>query len=330
MKLIFDVRKVGLGNNGGSSTLIKSGNTLLKLGHEVFFVNDSMNKHTWEELGAAHIVIKNAKSIPDADAIIATGYKSVGETMRAPKRCGMKFHYIRAWETWQYSEKDIIKYVLNQPTIKIVNSICLQQQLKKYNVNSFIVRPGYDFDSYYPNKKEENKNIVIGGLYREGVHGRRKRTEWLFHTARILKGTYNNVFFYLFGSEIPPNNNLIDYYTRLPTIEEKNDFYNSIDIWMAPTESEGLHLPPAEAMMTGCPVVATEAPLSGTQDYLVHNYTGLVTGNNIDSFMDGVSSLYHNRKFAKALGLNGIKKIKELGDRKSNMLKFVQFIEASK
>jgi len=332
MKIIFDLRKVGLGNNGGSSTLMKSGNMLQKLGHDVYFIDSSINKHTWEELDAPHLIIKNTKTIPDADCIIATGYKSVGETVRAPKRCGVKLHWIRAWETWQYSEPDIVKHVLNAPTIKIVNSICLQQQLKKYKVESYIVRPGYDFDLYHPTGKRDSVHgkIIVGGLYREGVHGRRKRTEWLFNTARVLKGKYNNVLFYLFGSEIPPTNSLIDYYLRQPTTEDKNEFYNSVHIWMAPTESEGLHLPPAEAMMTGCPVVATDAPLSGTQDYLVHNHTGIVTDNNIDSFIDGVLALYHNREFSKSLGLNAVKKIEELGDRKANMIKFVQLLESLK
>ncbi len=332
MKIIFDLRKVGLGNNGGSSTLVKSGNMLLKLGQEVYFIDNSINKHTWEELEAPHLIIKNTKTIPDADVIIATGYKSVGETIHAPKRCGIKLHWIRAWETWQYSESDIIKHVLNQPTIKLVNSVCLQQQLKKYNIDSHIVRPGYDFAAYYPTGKRDSNlgKIIIGGLYREGVHGRRKRTEWLFAAARVLKGKYNDVLFYLFGSELPPSNSLIDYYLRQPSIEDKNLFYNSVDIWMAPTESEGLHLPPAEAMMTGCPVVATNAPLSGTQDYLTHDHTGIVTENNTDSFIDGVLTLYHNREYAESLGLNAIKKIEELGDRKTNMVKFIQLIEKLK
>ena len=39
--------------------------------------------------------------------------------------------------------------------------------------------------------------------------------------------------------------------------------------------SEGLHLPPAEAMMTECAVVGTEAELSGIQDYIIPDETGL-------------------------------------------------------
>ena len=132
MKIIFDLRRVGLGNQGGSSTLVKSGNTLVNMGHEVIFVDSMKNKHTWTPLEAKHIRRHDDKNLPDGDVIIATGYKSVSKTMKAPAKCGIKAHWIRAWEHWQYSEKDIVDKVLKPDTIKLVNSICLQNKLKKY------------------------------------------------------------------------------------------------------------------------------------------------------------------------------------------------------
>ena len=50
MIITFDLRSVGLGNNGGSLTLIKSGNTLQDMGHEIYFIDSGKNKHTWEKL----------------------------------------------------------------------------------------------------------------------------------------------------------------------------------------------------------------------------------------------------------------------------------------
>jgi glycosyltransferase involved in cell wall biosynthesis len=99
---------------------------------------------------------------------------------------------------------------------------------------------------------------------------------------------------------------------------------------MAPTESEGLHMPPAEAMMTECPVVGTNAPLSGIQDYLEDKKTGVITENNIDSFIDGVLSLYHNREYSLELGKHALNKIKELGDRKENMKRMIKLFEEQK
>ena len=241
MKIIFDLRKVGLGNNGGSSTLVKSGNTLVEMGHEIFFVDSMPNKHTWTKLKAEHIRIgtKDNTKLPDADFIIATGYKSVGPTMRAPGRCGHKAHWIRAWEHWQVEDRAIVENVLKAKTIKLVNSICLRDKLKSHGFESHIIRPGYDFDALFPkNIRHKNKKIIFGGLYREGVHGQRKRTTWLFETMRHMKTKYRDVELWLFGSESRPNRGLIDNYLRSPSMKDKNDFYNRVNIWMAQTMSE--------------------------------------------------------------------------------------------
>ena len=217
MRIIFDLRRVGLGNNGGSSTLIHSGNTLVGMGHEVYFIDSMRNQHTWTSLKGRHIIIRNEKRIPDADVIIATGYKSVGLTVKTPDRCGLKIHWIRAWEHWQMSDSIIVERILKTPTIKIVNSICLKNKLKKFGFDSHIIRPGYDLKELFPRHiREENKNIIVGGLYRAGVHGNRKRTAWLFSTARHLKTKHRNVKFWLFGSEKDPGDHLIDKYVRNP------------------------------------------------------------------------------------------------------------------
>ena len=327
MKIIFDLRKVGLGNNGGSSTLVKSGNTLVDMGHDVCFVDTMRNQHRWEKLKAEHKIIRQGNKLPSADAIIATGYKSVGPTVTAPEECGVKMHWIRAWETWQLAEDAIIRKVLKPDTIKLVNSICLKEKIDSHGFESHILYPGYDFKDLFPtHKRDENKNIILGGLYREGVHGRRKRTAWLFETARYMKRKYRNVEFWLFGSEQNPRRPIVDKYVRSPSMKEKNDFYNKVDIWMAPTMSEGLHLPPAEALMTECAVVATQAELAGVQDYIIPDQTGLLSPNDLPSFMREVDHLYNHKGCRKRLGKAGRERILEIGDRKKNMEKLVDLI----
>jgi len=296
------------------------------MGHDIYFVDSMKNQHTWTPLKAEHLKLNptNTKDLPDADFIIATGYKSVGSTVTAPGRCGHKVHWIRAWEHWQMGDEQIVKRILKAPTLKLVNSICLQDKLKKHGFESRIIRPGYDFGQIYPNNiRGGGKSIVLGGLYREGVHGRRKRTQWLFETARFMKSRYKDVRFWLFGSEHNPNKHLVDLYMQSPSIGQKNDFYNNVDIWMAPTMSEGLHLPPAEAMMTECAVVGTTAKLSGIQDYIIQDETGLLSKNDLRSFAIDVEHLYQHPECRKRLGKAGREKIIEIGDRKKNMQEMI-------
>ena len=326
MKIIFDLRSTGLGNNGGSLTLIKSGNTLVDLGHEVYFVDTFRNMNTWTPLNAKHIIVKNKNQLPDADVIIATGYKSVALTVQAPKRCGLKIHWLRGWETWQMPDERIIERVLKAPTLKLVNGIGLQEKLNKYGFKSQLIRPGYDLHELYPTgKREENSDIVIGGLYHQ-KHSGIKRVSWLLDVWSYLKSKRKGVKLHLMGATKPPSLT-IDKYITNPTIKDKNYFYNEIDIWMAPAMQEGLHMPPAEAMLTECPIVTTTNPMSGTQDYALHEYNGLVSDDNYLSFQNSVEALVKDKKARKTMGKRARESIVELGSRQENMLKLLQLIK---
>jgi glycosyltransferase involved in cell wall biosynthesis len=328
MKLIFNLRNVGLGNNGGSSTLVKCGNTLVDLGHEVYFIDSGKNQHTWTSLKAEHIRFKSNSDVPSADFIIATGYKSVAPTMRAPGRFGYKTHYIRGWETWQMPVRKIVNNILKTSTIKLVNSICLQRKLKEFGVDSHIIRPGYDLNDLYPEYIREKKNsITLGGLYTKGKHIKIKRTNWIFDCYLLLKKKHKNLKLWLFGNDMidGPHNTITDKFFYKPSMDQKNYFYNNVDIWLSPAMQEGSHMPPAEAMMTGCPVVGTNADMSGTEDYLIHNYNGLISKNNFQSFLTNVEKLVVSENLRIKLGKHTRKKMESLGDRETNMRKLIDY-----
>jgi len=327
MRILFDLRSTGLGNNGGSHTLVRSANTLVDLKHEVILVDNSKNHYVWTPLKARHLIVKDKKEVPSADIVVATGFKSVARTLALPERCGIKCHWIRAIETWQMQKHEIIEKILKVNTIKIVNSVCLRDYLLKYGVKSEIIRPGYDFDELYPTGSRDHNRVILGGLYNSArVHGARKRQEWLWETARSIKRKHLGVKFWVFGWG-DCGYDVIDKFWHKPSRERKLEFYNNINVWLAPTKSEGLHLPPAEAMMTGCPVVTTDAELSGTQDYVEHEVTGLVSENNLESFIKCVERLVVDKDLRVTLGENTRKKIESLGDRETNMRKMVEFFE---
>lgn len=331
MKIIFDLRRTGLGHNGGSLTLIKSGNTLVDLGHEVYFIDSGRNQNKWEPLRAKHVIVQKDRQIPDSDIIMATGYKSVGPVVSAPDRCGKKFMWMRAWETWQMPVEKIIRKILKAPLTMMVNGIDLQDELLRHgNYPSYIIRPGYDFEDLWPRSiRQFNNSVIIGGLYREGIHGQRKRTSWLFETVKALRARKLDVQFWLMGSEGPPKISQVDRYLRQPTMAQKNDFYNYVNIWMAPTMSEGLHLPPAEAGMTGCPSVATTAPLAGVRDYIIHDVSGILTKNNLEDFINGVELLVNSPDLRAKYTRGILTRLSEIGDRAKNMKEMVSLFERS-
>jgi len=326
MRILFDLRNVGLGNNGGSLTLIKSGNTLQDMGHEVYFIDGGKNKHTWVALEAEHIIANSNNDIPDADVIIATGYRSVQKTVRSPERCGLKAHWIRGWETWQFPPKKIVSKILQAPTVKIVNSLGLKNTLKYYNFKSHIIRPGYDLDDIYPLNSRKPNQFILGGLFTRGKHERIKQTAWIFETYKYLKSRYYDVQLWMFGNDYMERGR-IEHYIHRPTIDAKQYFYNNVNVWLSPAIQEGLHMPPAEAMMAGCPVVGVDAPLSGTHDYLLDGLTGLVSENNLDSFKECVEKLYLDKELREEMGKRARLKIEEIGDRRKNMKQMVKYFK---
>ena len=189
---------------------------------------------------------------------------------------------------------------------------------------------GYDYEELYPlprtKAREELDVVVLGGLYTEGKHVPIKRPGWIYHVAETLNKKYGNVKLLMFGAPKIMKTRNVDAYYSNPTLEEKLKFYNQIDIWLAPASQEGLHIPPAEAMMTECPVIATDAPMSGTQDYMVHGITGCVSENNSESFLKYTEELYRYPAVRKQMGIDAREKIRSLGDRKENMQKLVDLV----
>jgi len=142
-----------------------------------------------------------------------------------------------------------------------------------------------------------------------------------------LKEKNNNIKLYMFGTNKNPKNKIIDEYLSNPNIIEKNKFFNEIDIFLSPSNLEGLHIVPQEAMLTECVVVGTNAELSGMQDYLIHEVSGLVSDNNFASFSTNVERLVVNKELRLSLGINARMKILTIGDRKTNMKKMVEYLK---
>ncbi|GAG08596.1 unnamed protein product, partial [marine sediment metagenome] len=154
-----------------------------------------------------------------------------------------------------------------------------------------------------------------------------KRTKWVLNAGDQIRRDIKSAQLWMLGSEKNPNIRFVDKYFRAPSPEVKRQFYNSVNVWLAPTMSEGLHMPPAEAMLTECPVVGTNAELSGMQDYLINDKTGIVSKNDYPSFFYAVKRLIKSPKRATEFGKNGRLRILELGTRRDNMMGLVNILE---
>jgi len=326
MIITFNLINCGLGNNGGSITVVKSANVLSSLGHDVKVIDSMKNMHTWNKLKVPHIQISDLSQFPKSDFVIATGYKTVKSTVVLPSKCGKKIHWIRGWETWQMNESDIITKVLQQPTIKITNGLSLKNKLKEYGIDSTIIRPGIDDDIYFEkNVRNNNQNYVFGGLY-HSKH-KTKNTKLIFDIIYHLKKINSKIKLLMFGVDKKPilPENIVDKYICQPSNEQKNDLYNMCDIWLAPTVNDSLHIPPMEALLTGCSVMVMNHHLNGMWDYINPDYFVVVSQSETPEYiakklLNFLNNSKHDRKQRKYI-------IKKIGNRVVNMQKIISFLK---
>jgi hypothetical protein len=309
MKLAFNGLTSGLGNNGGSRTVLKCAEVLNSLGHRCDVISSADN-FTWFD----HDPI--IRYVPDdLDAIINVAAVDVVSTLNTG--VPVKVWYIRAHELWSNPEHLLRDYYRNDSIINIVNSKGLQQQLATYGADSYVVYQGLDFDWWGDRKLRPKDKIRIGCLHTTQP---RKRWEDFKKLSEILgHGHYEYVGM---GSHNCKDGFLTEFIHNA-NVEQLNNLYSSCHIWFAPTDSEGLHNVPMEANLCGCLVVCSDHPLNGmVLDYAFEdtamiyrfgdlNYASELIRNPDWSLIDNM------RKFV----------IDKIGSRETNMMKLIDILE---
>jgi hypothetical protein len=188
-----------------------------------------------------------------------------------------------------------------------VNSEWLLNYFGRHGISSELIYPGLDFNWF------QNRNTTrtkLGGLF----HSRHltKRADDVMSIARLVGG---EVF-------------MINKDAKNCTNSEMTEMYNSIRVWIAPTELEGLHNPPMEASLCGCALVCTDHPRSGMSDYAVHRKTALLyPARNLEVAAAYVKELMCDDDLAGYLNNNMVSLLREkIGTRKENMLKMLHVI----
>ena len=129
MYIVFNTLNSGLGNNGGSRTLLKCAETIEKIGHRCDVIAE-VDNFTW---------FKHKKPInylpKDTDAIVATACTTVESTLDTD--VPVKAWYIRGHESWAYSE-DVLNKLYNAPLVNITNSYGLKKKVEAFGANAVV------------------------------------------------------------------------------------------------------------------------------------------------------------------------------------------------
>lgn len=298
MKIVFNAHDVGLGNNGGSRTIIRSAEILRDLGHEVVIAG-KVNRASWFKTSIPFV-----HKIPECDAIIATGYHSVRTTKKFSK-AKTKLWYVRGHELWQAKEHQLWDAYAS---INVVtNSSWIHNELTKRGSSSKIVYQGIDFDQWYRSRASDS---VIGGI----AHPKKsKRSNDCIEIAK--KAGYP---LRMLNRDISSGN-----------VKSLRDFYGSCAVWISASENEGLQNVPIEAALCGAALVLTDHPRSGNADYGINNETCMFyQARNIKEAAGIARNLMRDESLRNRLQSNAEKVIKEkIGTRAENMQRLVSHIE---
>jgi len=298
MKIVFNLLATGLGNNGGSRTLIKCAETIQSLGHEVVLCASS-NGYNWHP-----IKVEVSKIMPKCDVVIATGISSVSSTLKVKAK---KFYYIRGYEIWRTNKSKLLKSYRQLKCI--VNSEWLYNFMQSKQIDAKLIYPGLDFDLFY----EENpqRDDIVGGIY-STKHGTKRH-----HDVMQVGKKFGYKILLL-------NRDIVN-----PSPDKLRKFYNKIKVWLSPSELEGLHNCPMEASLCGCGLVGTDHPRGGIQDYAVDQETALLyQAQNVEEAARKAKLLMDDNLLRDKLQRQMVNILKtKIGNRQDNMKKMVQVLE---
>jgi len=310
MRLAFNVMNSGLGNNGGSRTILLCQKVLEELGHTCDVIGN-VDNFTWFEHKK---IVRRAPA--DLDAVIATACTTVGSTLSVPAK--KKAWYIRGHEEWVMPGNRLGKLYNNHNLHNIANSEGLKQIIGIYGADADVVYQGIDFDWWSDKKLRPNKKIRIGSLYNTM---KTKRWSDFVELSKLLpKDKYE---FVAFGAK-PYKAEFLTEYIQTPTTEQLCDLYSSCHMWFAPTTKEGLHNVPMEAAMCGCLVVCSDHPMNGMIfDYAFDSTAMIYESENLDHAV----KLIKKPDWSLVKNMQGYIR-KNIGTREENMNKMVSIIES--
>jgi glycosyltransferase involved in cell wall biosynthesis len=240
--------------------------------------------------------------IPDADAVIATWWETAEYVNSYSKEKGRLFYLIQGLETWEGHEKRVYA-TWKMPLKKIVIAKWLMDIVGGVGESSVLIPNGLDFHRFGMDvpPTDRNSSEIMMLFHNYNLKGSTDGLEAL----SIVKQQVPELRATLFGTPPAPPH-LPDWieYHRKPPQTKLRELYNQAAIFLAPSWSEGWPLPPAEAMMCGAALVATD--IGGHREYAIHEKTALLSPpKNANGLAENILRLIQDQDFRIKLARQG-------------------------
>ena len=262
MKILFNAVVCGLGDNGGSKTIVTSCEYLNKLPSVHADIATSVNNYKFTEFSNVIIVdkyhLKDLVKKNSYDVIINVSVWDVETTLSLDAPLTDIVWWIRGVETWVRGEEffyeSIRRFHWAGGNIFVNSTWLIDHIYKKTSVLPTLQFSGVDYDEYYETLTTTHTHfdkIVIGGLWSD------KHKTKNYAIFKAVTGHFGTT------QKYKPKTLRGGIYSH----KGMRNFYNSCDIWLALSSSEGFHLCPIEAALCGCLVIYNDIESGGTFDY---------------------------------------------------------------
>lgn len=332
MRITFILPATGL--SGGAKAVFEFANHLHDRNHDVSVIypllplpmslarwyNPRVLKHRAQEIIAnlkqgVHIDWFNLKAklirvpilaekyIPNSDIIIATWWETAYYVSRYNNRKGKKFYLAQHYEIWGGPKEKVDKsYRLGLKII--VNSTWLKNILEnelKVKVERLILHAPDRDDFYFEDRDRGEGAVKILIPFRN--------TAWKgdkdgIRAFEIAKKEHPEIKLVMFGpvinKDVPP---YAEFYLN-PSAAKLREIYNSSDIFVFPSLSEGFGMPPLEAMACKCASVLTN--VGAVSEYAIPEKTALVSSpGDPEALARNIIRLIEDKQLRKEIAENG-------------------------
>ncbi len=213
------------------------------------------------------------RHVPDGDAVVATAWQTAEWAAGYPPSKGKRLYLIQHLETWAGPGERVMA-TWRLPLEKIVIAHWLQEIGEGLGERCRYIPNGLDFDAFGPDRPPEERGRASLLMLHHTLSW--KGTQDGLLALRHVRERHPDATIRLFGTgprprDLPPGCE----YHRRPAPAKLRRLYNEASIFLAPSLAEGWPLPPAEAMMSGCALAATD--IGGHREYAVHEETALLS-----------------------------------------------------
>lgn len=212
--------------------------------------------------------------IPNADAVVATGWQTADPVAALSPAKGRKYYLIQHYETWA-GPKDAVDATWRLPLRKVVISKWLEDLGRTLDPGGDMryITNGLDLDRFRITRPPEDRPLSVLSLYHSYEF---KGVSYALEALTRFHARYPSVPITLFGAE-PAGADVPDFIRfeeKPPQDRLVDELYNGHAIYLGASISEGWGLPPAEAMACGCAFVGTD--VDGFREYAVDEETALL------------------------------------------------------